>query len=179
MSEGSTKPSSVSFWSLKETPLIKIGGLVILAILAVTAIVQTVVQEAGVRRELKQLAKPTQIRVWSTHTVWEGAVVPAEISGIGKAYKPVRQVPAGMHLSTEDGRVYWLRDEKGDGLFPDDADGLIDIVSSRTEIHPSWQQKPFSKKLFSTLTEKYKEGLEKEGDLPTRLILSEKENKKD
>ena len=153
MEQGNEKKTALGFWNLKEMKFIKIGVLFIVVILAGQFLVQKVCEY----REISQLEEPTQIRVSGGHVDREGTLVAIE-----------------MHLSVENGKEYKLIDSSDDGFFPNDTDSMIDKVSS-TNRDGMWLQESFSKKLYSLLTEKYKQGLEEESDFLDAYYWKEKD----
>ena len=134
MVESKDGRTALGSWSLKETKVTAIGVLVIIAIVAGCFIVQEVREQ----REIRQLERPTQIRVSGARVDREGTLVGIE-----------------MHLVTESGNEYHLIDLSDDGFFPNDADGMIDEVRS-TSSYGFRVQRSFSRRLFSRLTERYK-----------------------
>lgn len=71
------------------------------------------------------------------------------------------EVVCELWLCTQDRRrEYRLIDSPSDGYFPDDADGLVDSVSSRAfsytrKERSEWHPRPFEKVLYEVLTDKY------------------------
>jgi len=176
MNEGSTKPAGSKYWSLKESQLTKFGTLVIVAVLVGTVIGQKVVEY----REIRQLGKPAQMRVWDVNTVLGNNLVPTEMPDDGRIYATfsMRLVTTEMRLTTEEGREYGIIDSSEDGYFPNDADGMIDEVRS-TDRHGNWQSRRFSRELYSVLTEKYEQRLPKEVPLSRRRPCPKREDKGD
>ena len=157
--------SGKKFWSLKESKITKISGGILVAILASIFIVQEVLDY----REIKALEKPFKI----THTAFEFESNGQTIEENGKVYDLGHLVTREIHLTTESGRTYRISDNPEDGYFPDDEDGLVDIVSVKGDHYFAWKRKRFSERLFSVLTEKYKKISEKRNSVIYKMVREE------
>ncbi len=166
--------SGKSFWGWNpNSKIVKYGLIVIAGIYAITGVYQMVKESL----DIKALEKPVTMSSQRRTFVPNGQTV----QKYGKTYHLGHFITHEIHLTTENGRTYWIRDTSEDGYFPNDADDLVDLVSINAGSPNSWIRQRFSERLFSALTQKYIQKMAEEDPSKVYEVLraSEESRKKE